>query len=176
RFLACLSKRGEGPGFWELPRRGAAGAQEGNIVRAQKTAGARLHTTNTRARKSRVVSGSRTRHDRPRGESAYQRALCQGRYHRPEALNFLEHRMTQSAAASNDDAWNGRVEDDALLRGQRRFGDDVKPDGTLAAYFVRSPHAFAKIVRINVAAAKSAPGVVAVLTATDLSDAHYHSI
>jgi len=84
--------------------------------------------------------------------------------------------MTQSAAASNDDAWNGRVEDDALLRGQGRFGDDVKPDGTLAAYFVRSPHAFAKIVRIDVAAAKSAPGVVAVLTATDLSDAHYHSI
>ena len=74
--------------------------------------------------------------------------------------------MTQSAAASNDDAWNGRVEDDALLRGQGRFGDDVKPDGTLAAYFVRSPHAFAKIVRINVAAAKSAPGVVAVSTAT----------
>ena len=84
--------------------------------------------------------------------------------------------MTQSAAASNDDAWNGRVEDDALLRGQGRFGDDVKPDDTLAAYFVRSPHAFAKIVRIDVSAAKSAPGVVAVLTAADLSDAHYHSI
>ena len=84
--------------------------------------------------------------------------------------------MTQSAAARNDDVWNGRVEDDALLRGQGRFGDDVKPDGTLAAYFVRSPHAFARIVRIDASAAKSAPGVVAVLTAADLRDAHYHSI
>ena len=67
--------------------------------------------------------------------------------------------MTQSTAAHNDDhaAWSGRVEDDALLRGQGRFGDDVKPDGALAAYFVRSPHAFAKIERIDVAAAKSAP-------------------
>src|SRR4029079_11925374 len=99
---------------------------------------------------------------------------------RPESsiasFEFLEHGMTQSAAASDDNAWNGRVEDDALLRGQGRFGDDVKPDGTLAAYFVRSPHAFARIVRIDVAAAKSAPGVVAALTAADVSHAPYHSI
>ena len=85
--------------------------------------------------------------------------------------------MTQSTAARHDDnAWKGRVEDDALLRGHGRFGDDVKPDDTLAAYFVRSPHAFAKIARIDVSAAKGAPGVVAVLTAADLNDAHYHSI
>ena len=56
--------------------------------------------------------------------------------------------MTQSTAARHDDdTWKGRVEDDALLRGRGRFGDDVKPDDTLAAYFVRSPHAFAKIAR-----------------------------
>ena len=74
--------------------------------------------------------------------------------------------MTQSTAARHDDnAWKGRVEDDALLRGHGRFGDDVKPDDTLAAYFVRSPHAFARIARIDVSAAKGAPGVVAVLTA-----------
>jgi carbon-monoxide dehydrogenase large subunit len=86
--------------------------------------------------------------------------------------------MTQSTAARNDEhiAWSGRIEDDALLRGQGRFGDDVKPDGALSAYFVRSPHAFAKIERIDVAAAKSAPGVVAVLTGADLAPAHYHSI
>ncbi len=83
--------------------------------------------------------------------------------------------MTQSTAARDND-WSGRIEDDALLRGQGRFGDDVKPEGALAAVFVRSPHAFAGIERIDVAAAKSAPGVVAVLTAADLSDAHYHSI
>ena len=86
--------------------------------------------------------------------------------------------MTQSTAARNDDhaAWSGRIEDDALLRGQGRFGDDVKPEGALAAFFVRSPHAFAKIERIDTSDAKKAKGVVAVLTAADLTSAHYHSI
>ncbi|MSO66945.1 MAG: xanthine dehydrogenase family protein molybdopterin-binding subunit [Pseudolabrys sp.] len=73
-------------------------------------------------------------------------------------------------------AWTGRIEDDALLRGQGHFGDDVKPAGALAAHFVRSPHAFAKIERIDISAAKSAPGVVAVLTGADLEASHYHSI
>ncbi len=62
------------------------------------------------------------------------------------------------------------------MRGQGRFGDDVKPAGALAAHFVRSPHAFAKIERIDTSAAKNAPGVVAVLTAADLEASHYHSI
>jgi len=80
------------------------------------------------------------------------------------------------SSAVKAEAWTGRVEDDALLRGTGRFGDDVKPDGALAAAFVRSPHGFAKVDRIDVSAAKSAPGVVAVLTAADLEAAHYHSI
>jgi carbon-monoxide dehydrogenase large subunit len=86
--------------------------------------------------------------------------------------------MTPSIAPREDDpaAWSGRVEDDTLLRGQSRFGDDVRPDGALAAVFVRSPHAFAKITRIDIAAAKSAIDVVAVITAADLASAHYHSI
>ncbi len=84
----------------------------------------------------------------------------------------------QSTAArqAGPSAWAGRIEDDALLRGAGRFGDDGKPAGALAAYFVRSPHAFAAIEHIDVAAAKRAPGVVAVLTAADLAQAHYHSI
>jgi len=84
----------------------------------------------------------------------------------------------QSTAArqAGPSAWTGRIEDDALLRGAGRFGDDGKPAGALAAYFVRSPHAFATIEHIDVAAAKLAPGVVAVLTAADLAQAHYHSI
>ncbi|HMF21635.1 MAG TPA: xanthine dehydrogenase family protein molybdopterin-binding subunit [Pseudolabrys sp.] len=86
--------------------------------------------------------------------------------------------MTQSTAVRDDDhaVWLGRIEDDALLRGLGRFGDDVRPEGALAAYFVRSPHAFARIERIDISAAKSAPGVVAVLTGADLASAHYHSI
>ncbi len=81
-----------------------------------------------------------------------------------------------AARPSGPSAWTGRIEDDALLRGAGRFGDDVKPEGVLAAYFVRSPHAFAKIEHIDVTAAKNAPGAVAVLTAVDLAEAHYHSI
>ena len=82
--------------------------------------------------------------------------------------------MTTSAATKTD--WTGRVEDDALLRGQGRFGDDVKPQSALAACFVRSPHGFARIGRIDTAAAKAASGVVAVLTGADLAAAHYHAI
>ncbi len=84
--------------------------------------------------------------------------------------------MNQPSRTADFSAWTGRVEDDALLRGQGRYGDDVKPEGALAAHFVRSPHAFAKIVRIDTAAAKSVKGVIAVLTAADLEAAHYHSI
>jgi carbon-monoxide dehydrogenase large subunit len=84
--------------------------------------------------------------------------------------------MNQPSRPTDFSDWTGRVEDDALLRGQGRYGDDVKPDGALVAYFVRSPHAFARIQRIDTAAAKSIKGVIAVLTAADLEAAHYHSI
>ena len=86
--------------------------------------------------------------------------------------------MTQSTAVRDGShaVWPGRIEDDALLRGRGRFGDDVRPEGTLAAFFVRSPHAFARIERTDTTAAKSAPGVVAVVTAADLASVHYHSI
>src|ERR1700751_1698371 len=62
-----------------------------------------------------------------------------------------------------------RVEDAALLSGRGRFIDDVgvRP-GTLHAAILRSPHAHAKIVSIDIAAAKQAQGVVAVLTGEDI--------
>ena len=61
-----------------------------------------------------------------------------------------------------------RVEDDILLRGQGRYAADVLVPRQTYAYFVRSPHAFARIAGIEVAAALSAPGVVGVLTAKDV--------
>lgn len=61
-----------------------------------------------------------------------------------------------------------RVEDPRVLRGQVQYVDDVHLPGTLAIAFVRSPHAHARIVRIDIAAARSAPGVVRVYTAADL--------
>src|SRR5215472_820548 len=61
-----------------------------------------------------------------------------------------------------------RIEDDALVRGAGRFVDDDVSEARLFAAFVRSPHAFARIVRIETEAARAAPGVVAVLTAAEM--------
>ncbi len=63
-----------------------------------------------------------------------------------------------------------RVEDDALVRGNGRYAADVPLPNQAYAYFVRSPHAFARIVSMDVTAALSAPGVADVLTAKDMED------
>ena len=60
-----------------------------------------------------------------------------------------------------------RLEDDALLRGAGRYADDFAPAGAAHVCFVRSPHAHARIRRIAIDAARSSPGVVAVLTGKD---------
>jgi aerobic carbon-monoxide dehydrogenase large subunit len=64
-----------------------------------------------------------------------------------------------------------RVEDEPLVRGAGRFVADRPEPGQAYAYFVRSPHAFAQIRSIDIEAAKAAPGVVAVLTGTDMDAA-----
>ena len=64
-----------------------------------------------------------------------------------------------------------RVEDDALLRGEGRFADNVKVDGELHAQFVRSPHPHARIAGIDVQAARAMPGVVAIFTGRELASA-----
>jgi len=61
-----------------------------------------------------------------------------------------------------------RTEDPRLLRGQGRFVDDLAPREALHAVFVRSPHAHARIVSLDTAAARATPGVVAVVTGADL--------
>jgi len=62
-----------------------------------------------------------------------------------------------------------RVEDPPLLPGKGRFVDDLHFPHMLEAAFVRSPHAHALIRNIDVAAARSLPGVKAVLTLADIS-------
>ncbi len=69
-----------------------------------------------------------------------------------------------------------RVEDDALIRGAGRFADDVHLPGEAHAYFLRSPHACARILSIDVEAARSAPGVLAVLTAADMVTANVTNV
>lgn len=61
-----------------------------------------------------------------------------------------------------------RLEDDALIRGQGRFVDDIRLAGTLEAAFVRSPHAHAAIKAIDASAALAVAGVHAVYTLADL--------
>ncbi|MBI2204712.1 MAG: xanthine dehydrogenase family protein molybdopterin-binding subunit [Candidatus Rokubacteria bacterium] len=60
-----------------------------------------------------------------------------------------------------------RTEDARLLVGGGSYSDDVNLAGQAYACFVRSPHAHARIGRIDVAAARATPGVIAVLTGVD---------
>ncbi len=60
-----------------------------------------------------------------------------------------------------------RREDPRLVRGQGRYTDDFVRPHTAHMAVVRSPYAHARIRSIDVSAARQAPGVVAVLTATD---------
>jgi len=62
-----------------------------------------------------------------------------------------------------------RVEDASLLRGERRYIDDVAVPDTWHAAFVRSPHPHAAIRGISKDAALALPGVHAVLTLDDLA-------
>jgi carbon-monoxide dehydrogenase large subunit len=61
-----------------------------------------------------------------------------------------------------------RKEDLRLLRGRGRYSDDVNMDGQAYAVMIRSPHAHARIARIDAAAALKVPGVLAVLTGADV--------
>jgi carbon-monoxide dehydrogenase large subunit len=69
-----------------------------------------------------------------------------------------------------------RVEDDALVRGAGSFVADRHEPNQAYGYFVRSPHAFARIRAIDVAAARRAPGVLAVLTAADMEAAGVRNV
>jgi aerobic carbon-monoxide dehydrogenase large subunit len=62
-----------------------------------------------------------------------------------------------------------RREDPRFITGKGTYVDDVKLPGTTYAVFVRSPHAHARIKKIDTAAAARHPGVVAVFTGADMT-------
>jgi carbon-monoxide dehydrogenase large subunit len=64
-----------------------------------------------------------------------------------------------------------RVEDDALVRGAGRFTDDSRLPGQAHAVFVRSPHAQARNRSVNADEALKMKGVLAVITAADMTAA-----
>ncbi|MBV8989616.1 MAG: xanthine dehydrogenase family protein molybdopterin-binding subunit, partial [Solirubrobacterales bacterium] len=78
---------------------------------------------------------------------------------------------------SEERKWVGksirRVEDPKFLRGKGGYIDDMRLPGMVHAALVRSPHAHARIVSVDVEAARRLPGVLAVVTgaeAVELAD------
>ncbi|HXP06820.1 MAG TPA: xanthine dehydrogenase family protein molybdopterin-binding subunit [Stellaceae bacterium] len=64
-----------------------------------------------------------------------------------------------------------RFEDKRLLSGNGRFQNDNNLLGQVHAFVLRSPHAHARIDRLDLTAAKAAPGVQLILTGDDLVEA-----
>lgn len=65
-----------------------------------------------------------------------------------------------------------RLEDARLVTGKGSFMDDIDPvPGTLVAAVVRSPHAHARIVAVDVERARAHPGVAAVIGPEDVTAA-----
>src|SRR3974390_945286 len=60
-----------------------------------------------------------------------------------------------------------RKEDARLVIGHGRFSDDFNLEGQAHAVMVRSPHAHARIVRIDCSRAGSMPGVLGIFTGAD---------
>jgi aerobic carbon-monoxide dehydrogenase large subunit len=72
-----------------------------------------------------------------------------------------------------DGAWIGRPlrrrEDRRLLTGSGRYVDDIRPAGCAHVALLRSPHAHARLAKLDVEGARGAPGVLAVVTGAEVS-------
>src|SRR3954468_16028253 len=62
-----------------------------------------------------------------------------------------------------------RKEDFRFITGKGQYTDDITRPGETRAIFVRSPHAHAKINRVDTKAAAAMPGVLGVLTGAELA-------
>ncbi len=69
-----------------------------------------------------------------------------------------------------------RKEDRRFLLGKGQYTDDITLKDQSYAMFVRSPHAHAKVKKINSDAAKASPGVIAILTGDDVAAAQLGGI
>jgi CO/xanthine dehydrogenase Mo-binding subunit len=69
-----------------------------------------------------------------------------------------------------------RVEGREKVSGRAQYSADLQRPGMLWAAFVTSPHAHARIVRIDTAAAKAMPGVRAVLTGADIGEVRFGAV
>ena len=76
--------------------------------------------------------------------------------HKPETTNDKRGRWIGRAVR--------RVEDPRVLTGRGTYVDDLHPPRMVEVAFVRSPHAHARLARVDAERARRHPGVVAVLT------------
>ncbi|MBV9077371.1 MAG: hypothetical protein JO048_07800, partial [Methylobacteriaceae bacterium] len=105
--------------------------------------------------------------------AAAEAALRLPEAERPEIGSPDEHSAARPIAPDPTPLpWIGRplrrVEDERLLRGQGRFVGDLAPAGCLHLAFARSASGAGRIGRLDLAAARGAPGVVAALSGVDV--------
>src|ERR1044072_1737369 len=75
-----------------------------------------------------------------------------------------------TATATGIGASVRRKEDLRFITGKGQYTDDISRPGEPRARFVGSPHAHAKIKKVDTATAKTMPGVLAVLTGAELAN------
>ena len=82
--------------------------------------------------------------------------------------------MTVTEQQTPHEVGRGRLrkEDQRLITGRTRWTDNIQMTGMLHLAMVRSPFAHARITSVDTRAARSAVGVVDVLTGEDLKDTH----
>src|SRR5947209_2872767 len=85
--------------------------------------------------------------------------------HRDKASSTKETAMT----ATGIGAAVRRKEDQRFITGKGHYTDDINRPGQTYAYFLRSPHAHAKLKAIEADTAAAMPGVLAVLTGAELA-------
>jgi aerobic carbon-monoxide dehydrogenase large subunit len=77
---------------------------------------------------------------------------------------------TQVQAAAEVGRARVRKEDTRLVTGQTNWTDNIQLPGMLHMAFARSPHAHARITRVDLSAARSMPGVVAAYSGADFAE------
>jgi aerobic carbon-monoxide dehydrogenase large subunit len=76
---------------------------------------------------------------------------------------------TQVQAAAEIGKARVRKEDTRLVTGQTNWTDNIQLPGMLHMAFARSPHAHARITRVDLSAARAMPGVVAAFSGADFA-------
>jgi hypothetical protein len=94
-------------------------------------------------------------------------ARCGRRLTRPPSRRQMSFLTRSNAARQGFGKPVPRKEDARLVAGRGRYSDDFSLPGQAQAQLVRSPHAHARVLGIDVTAALAVPGVIAVLTGTD---------